>query len=180
MRRNFLMVHTGHVAGRKRVYVPKQIEAFGLVCYENYYPKWKAIADKKSEDADFKPPKSYKSGKDDPELEKYIKCTWSSSIAGQGKGWDRAVFKVIKERKACITKARDEDQKNNWPKLKKGLQLLRDAAGIEGNELWLTRAQSKKRKNCDSSEDDFIDDRDQDDLSMGDSVDEEENYEFDD
>ena len=54
-----------------------------------------------------------KSGKDAPEMEKHIKCKWSSSIAGQGKGWDRAVFGVLKKRLAHVKRARDEDQKKN-------------------------------------------------------------------
>ena len=92
------------------------------------------------------------------------------------------MFGVLKQHLACVKKARDEDQKNKWVKLKTGKQLLRDDAGIEGNELWLSKAKSRrKRKNRgDDSEDDFIDDRDKDDLSVGDSVDEEEDYEFDD
>ena len=157
VRLNHKLVDMGRVLGRERTYVTSQIEAFGWVMYANYYPKWNAICEAKRADPNFTPPKSFNKKKDDPSLERFTKCKWSSSVAGQGRGWNKQVYKALKDHKAEIDKIREDDKKDGWPKMKNALEVLRLDAGLADGVPYV-RHNKKKRKSCtESSEEDFED-----------------------
>ena len=80
--------------------VPMQSEAFGLLNYENGFPKWLTTVPLKAKDPSWTTP-PYK--KSDPHTYKYHCTKWSDSKSGQikGGGWKKEAYAVYNER-MCV------------------------------------------------------------------------------
>lgn len=138
-----LAVDKTTVAGKEKVIITKQREAFGLVLYENCFTKWQATVPDLSVNPKAKFPKRVQ---DDADTHKFHDCKWTNSRSGQGSGWKDEGFKALNEAIKLVGKTRIDDSKRKWKVYTYMKDLIREVNGTVGNEPTTPASSSKKRK----------------------------------
>lgn len=119
------------VNGMKKVRVTTTSEAFGLVCYENYLPKWeKGFPYLKANPTE----KSIPQYKIKVPATHIYKTKWSSAETGQKVGWDNEAVKALNEQKDAIKDLRkaeaDKQGLKKNEKFKRGRELVCEEKNI--------------------------------------------------
>ena len=129
------------VAGEGMAVIPQEVEAFGLLLFENCLPKWKHICPKKAEDPTWSVSQL---DRNDKANEKYHETKWTDGKTGQvqGGGWSQEGYDAFNSYIMHISKIREEDKKNQWAVHELALQLMRDEHGITDTK----KSAPKKRK----------------------------------
>ena len=129
------------IGGLRLAVIPMQVEAFGILVFENCLPKWQHICPKKAEDPTWTVPKQKK---DDPANDKYHVTKWSDGKIGQvqGGGWSQEGYDAFNHYLTHVSKIRADDKANSWTIHNFALQLMRTENGITED----APAPSKKRK----------------------------------
>ena len=129
------------VEGRAMAVIPQEVEAFGLLVFENCWPKWQHICPKEAEDPSFSVTQLNRNNKAN---EKYFETKWTDGKTGQvqGGGWSQEGYNAYNDLIKHVSKIREDDKKNRWAVHELALELMRTEHGItEANP-----APTKKRK----------------------------------
>lgn len=129
------------VGGKVMPVITLQVEAFGLLVFENCLPKWTHICPKKAQDGGWSIPTR---SKNKPENEKYWVTKWTDGKTGQiqGGGWTQDGYDEFSAYVKHVSEVRSKDKEHGWAVHELALQLMREEHGITETNL----AAPKKRK----------------------------------
>ena len=128
------------VGGIRMPIIPLEVEAFGLLVFQNCFPKWQHMCPMEAKDSSWKVTKL---DKNDKANAKYFVTEWTDGKTGQiqGGGWTQEGYNAFSDLISHVDKGRAADKANKWAVHELALELMRNEHGITD-----TSPPSKKRK----------------------------------